>query len=181
MVHTNPLRLLIPDSLYLPIQTATFQQPHSTNILQKANCAFYATFIRKVQSLCFSSDYRCICFNPHQRPSSATQICEITINAGTAATAEPVSCPATAITGIAPNPVIFCTSSVNVPIFSPGKFFSQNDRNSLLHSLGSPNCFQQPSGSRRCVCAFTNWAVEAMVYSVTIFPVSELYNSTHPA
>ena len=82
MVHTNPLRLLIPDSLYLPIQTATFQQPHSTNILQKANCAFYATFIRKVQSLCFSCNHRCICFHPHQRPSTATQICKITIKCG---------------------------------------------------------------------------------------------------
>ena len=86
-------------------------------------------------------------------------------SAGTAATADPVSCPATAITGIAPNPVIFCTSSVNVPIFSPGKTKRPK------FSSCSPTAFSN-SGSRRCVCAFTNWAVEAMVYSVTIFPVS---------
>ena len=36
------------------------------------------------------------------------------------ATAEAVSCPATAITGIAPRPVSFCISFVNTPTCSPG-------------------------------------------------------------
>ena len=85
--------------------------------------------------------------------------------AGTAATALAVSCPATATTGIAPSPVSFCTSGRRFPIRSPGFTILPNlscDSPTDASRLGS-SCFVR--GSSSC-------AVEAMVYSHTISPVS---------
>ena len=85
--------------------------------------------------------------------------------AGTAATAEPVSCPATATTGIAPRPVASCTCAVKVPTTVPGRVITPN------FSRGMSSAFSM-SLSRSPVTGFSICDVEATVYSHTALPVS---------
>ena len=85
--------------------------------------------------------------------------------AGTAATAEPVSCPATATTGIAPRPVASCTCAVSVPTTVPGWVIIPN------FSREISNAFRM-SGSRSPVTGLSSCDVEATVYSHTALPVS---------
>ena len=85
--------------------------------------------------------------------------------AGTAATALPVSWPATAITGTAPRPVIFCTSSVIVPMTVAGLTISPN------WPRFSPT-LSTSLLSRSFVLGSSICDVEAIVYSHTALPVS---------
>ena len=85
--------------------------------------------------------------------------------AGTAATAEPVSWPATAITGIGPNPVSFCTSSVRTPMGVPGL--------TILPNIDRVSPKEAKRRSSSClVRGSSNCEVDAIVYSHTSFPVS---------
>lgn len=86
--------------------------------------------------------------------------------AGTAATAEAVSCPATAMTGTFPIPVSLANPSLNVPIIVPGITGGRTSEEEI------PAAFSREVSNCR-VTGLSSWGVEAFVYSQTYSPTCE--------
>src|SRR5438128_1646763 len=81
--------------------------------------------------------------------------------AGTAATAEPVSCDAGAMTGIEVSPVSAATPERNGPSTVPGATIEPR------MCVGSPNAFTRPN-AQPCAVGSYIWLVLASVSSFTL-------------
>ncbi len=88
-------------------------------------------------------------------------------SAGTAATAEAVSCEPTAVTGTGPvSPVSSSTPGRSTPAGSPGRRSGANSPRSMPSRSATPCAQSRVRGS-------ISWVVEALVSSVPCSPVSQ--------
>src|SRR4051794_5684536 len=89
--------------------------------------------------------------------------------AGTAATAEPVSCDAGAMTGIDVSPVSAAIAERSGPSTVPGGTIEPRI------CVGSPNAFKRPNAQPFAVGSYI-WLVLASVNSLTLMPVKKKWN-----
>ena len=65
-----------------PFLSATFQQPHSADVLEETGCTLYAAFVGEVVFETLLVDDGILCLNAQKTPGSATQISEILVLGG---------------------------------------------------------------------------------------------------